>query len=288
LPETSLTCPVCDSRTWQESYARLAWRFVRCTGCGLVRLDPLPTEAELVAHYARRAAAGGNYDLARAANRDANLGTAVDLLAKVAPRTGVVLDVGCFDGKLLELAAARGWEVFGIEPQEEAAAAAERRHPGRITHATLEEAAAGSLGEFDAITAISVLEHLRDPQALFELVRSSLRPGGVLVIQTPDRRSLPARLLGRYWPPISPPEHTFHFDRSTLRRMCRRYGLVEVELRRDVKRLRVQYVYDQFQFFGPEFHRVLAPAMRVLPQRLKDATLPFYAGEIFLAACRPS
>jgi SAM-dependent methyltransferase len=287
LPEGEFDCPVCDSFVWREIYVRVGWTFMRCSGCGLVRLDPLPSEAQLVAHYARRAQAGGNYDLARAANRDANLVAVLDFLAEVTPGPGTVLDVGCFDGRLLELAAGRDWDVFGIEPQEEAAAVAERHHPGRIEHAALERSVRWEPRAFDAITAISVLEHLRDPKALFELARRCLRPGGVLVVHTPDRRSLPARLLGRYWPPIAPPEHTFYFDRRTLRSMSRRYGFAEAGMRRDVKWLRPQYVYDQFQFFGPEFHRLLAPLMRVLPRRLKNRPLPFYVGEIFLAARLP-
>jgi hypothetical protein len=44
-----------------------------------------------------------------------------------------------------------------------------------------------------------------------------------------------------------------HFDRHTLRRISSRYGLTHVASRRDVERLRMQYVYDQFKFFGPEF-----------------------------------
>ena len=58
--------------------------------------------------------------------------------------------------------------------------------------------------------------------------------------------------------------------------------------KRDVKRLRVEYVYNQFEFFGPEFHRLLAPVMKVLPRRVTAAALPFYAGELFFAARLPA
>jgi SAM-dependent methyltransferase len=259
---------------------------VSCRRCGLARLDPLPSEPELEAHYAARSKPGGNYDRGLAAERRTNLESALDLVDELAPVRGALLDVGCFDGGLLDTAVERGWDVWGLEPQDDAARSAEERHPGRIIHATLEHADAVGRRTFDAITAIGVLEHLRDPRALFELARTCLRPGGLLVVQTPDRRSVPARLLGRYWPPIAPPEHTFYFDRRILRLISDRYGLAQATMRRDVKRLRVRYVYDQLEFFGPEFHRLLAPVMKALPRRAKDARLPFYGGEILFAARR--
>jgi SAM-dependent methyltransferase len=279
-----LACPVCDSTAWTDLYARLGWRLVRCELCGLARLDPLPSEAELATHYSTRARRGGNYDLGRAPERQGNLSDALDFVEGLGVRSGTLLDVGCFDGGLMDLARGRGWEAWGLEPQDEPARAAEQRHPGRITHASVERAEGLPRRAFDVVTAIGVIEHLRDPGALLDLASTCLRPGGVLVIQTPDRRSFPARALGRYWPPVAPPEHTFYFDRRNLPRICRRHGLASLAMRRDVKRLRVQYVYDQFEFFGPELHRLLAPAMALAPRRMRNARLPFYGGEILFAA----
>ena len=260
---------------------------MKCERCGLMRLEPLPSERQLNEHYAARARDGGNYDLTRANERQPNLVRTMDFVQTLGLAPGRLLDVGCFDGGFLDEAAARGWEVWGIEPQAEPAAVAELRHPGRIVSLALEDVGELPIGEFDLITAISVVEHLRQPQALLELADRRLRPGGVLVIHTPDLRSFPARALGRWWPPIAPPEHTFYFDRRTLRRLVERHGLHHLGTTRDVKRLRVQYVYDQFRFFGPEFHRLLGPVVRALPRRARDAQLPLYGGETFFAAVRP-
>ena len=37
------------------------------------------------------------------------------------PRQGKLLDVGCSSGVHLEVAQKRGWDVYGVEPTEEAA-----------------------------------------------------------------------------------------------------------------------------------------------------------------------
>ena len=265
---------------------RLPSQAGRCETCGLSRLDPLPRAGQLAAHYEQRAERG-NYEPEKAPERAASFRDVLDFAERCGARRGRVFDVGCFDGGF-DLAAERGWEGWGLELQKQAASVAERRHPGRIFSGTVEEFSGIQPQYFDLITAIGLVEHLRDPRRLFSIAKDGLRRGGLLVIQTPDLRSIPARLLGRFWPPIAPPEHTYYFDRVTLPLISRRYGLAPVRTRPNVNRLRLSYVHDQFQHFGPEFHRLLGPLMGVLPQGLKGARVPLYGGEILFAAVRVS
>jgi SAM-dependent methyltransferase len=248
-----------------------------------MRLDPLPTEHDLAQHYASRARAG-NYQLDRSSERGAGLIQVLEFTARCGASGGRLFDLGCFDGGLLDLAAERGWDSWGLEPQAEAVQAARRRHPGRIFQGTIEKFDDVPNQDFDVVTAIGVVEHVLAPASLFELAATLLRPGGLLVIQTPNRESLPARLLGRYWPPVAPPEHTFYFGRSTLDWMCRNHGFTRVAARPHVKRMRLAYAYDQFQYFGPEFHRYLGPVVRRLPGRVLAARMPLYGGEMLYAA----
>ena len=279
------TCPVCEGTSWNREFRRLGWDFVRCRDCGLRRVDPVPTEEELSAHYERRAAAG-NYELEKAPERNAGLEQVMSFAEDAGAAGGRLFDVGCFDGGLLDVAGGRAWEGWGLELQGAAAAEAERRHPGRIFQTTVEEFEPPADLEVELVTAVGLIEHLRDPQSLLSVASSILAPGGMLVVQTPNLESLPARLLGRYWPPIAPPEHTFYFGRSTLARMAQRFGYEVVFVRRHVKKLRVGYAYEQFEHFGPEFHRFLRPVARRLPRRALDVRLPLYGGEMLFAARR--
>jgi SAM-dependent methyltransferase len=276
-------CPVCEQESWQHAFRRLGWDFVSCAECGLMRLDPIPTEAQLAAHYEGRAA-GGNYEIAKSPERDAGLEQVLEFAIRAGATGKRLFDVGCFDGRLLDLALARGWDGWGLELQGEAVAEAQSKHPDRIFESTLEAFQAPAVLEVDLVTAVGLIEHLRDPLSLFSLASSILRPGGMLVIQTPNRESLPARALGRFWPPIAPPEHTFYFGRSTLTRLSARHGFAPVRTRAHVKKLRVGYAYEQFEHFGPEFHRLLGPVVRRLPARALDAQLPLYGGEMLFAA----
>lgn len=77
-------------------------------------------------------------------------------------------------------------------------------------------------GSFDAVFAGEIVEHLADPdRALREWV-GALRPGGRLVLTTPNRTHLMARLTRRYEP--KNPEHLFEYSRDELVTAVRRAG----------------------------------------------------------------
>ena len=46
-------------------------------------------------------------------------------------------------------------------------------------------------GPYDQVTLTDVLEHLEDPRACLRALREQMNPGALLVISTPNRRSLP-------------------------------------------------------------------------------------------------
>lgn len=109
-----------------------------------------------------------------------------------APR---VLDVGCGGGFLLERLAGRGYAGVGVDLSPESVAIANRRLEA-IGAADRLRAEVGSAyepppGPFDVVTLTDVLEHLEDPRACLRALRDVLAPGGLLVVSTPNRRSLP-------------------------------------------------------------------------------------------------
>ena len=66
--------------------------------------------------------------------------------------------------------------------------------PGRIVHGTLEDARFPD-GRFAVVVLSDLLEHVREPMIFLREVRRVLRPGGRLLIVTPDLGSLSARKM---------------------------------------------------------------------------------------------
>lgn len=108
---------------------------------------------------------------------------------------GRVLDVGCGTGFLLERLAERGFSGTGVDLSPESVEHA-RRRLAEIGAADRLTAVVGSAyeppeGPFDLIALTDVLEHLEEPRACLAALRAQLAPDGLLVISTPNRRSLP-------------------------------------------------------------------------------------------------
>jgi SAM-dependent methyltransferase len=149
----------------------------------------------------------------------------LDLLASSPP----VLDVGCGRGELLSALAERGVACSGVDL--DAGMVAEARVAGLdITAgdgvAHLRSLPEGSLG---SIIAVHVVEHLplHALLDLLELAATRLRPGGILVAETPNPASLV--VLGNSY--ILDPTHVWPLHPSLLTFLCERAGFRDVELR---------------------------------------------------------
>ncbi len=133
----------------------------------------------------------------------------LETIDRFGPRGGGrVLDVGCGGGFLLERLAERAYSGVGIDlsPESVDIANARLKEIGAADrlHAEVGSAYEPPDGEFDLITLTDVLEHLEHPRDCLRALRARLAPGGLLVVSTPNRRSLPGarRWLADYVPGI--------------------------------------------------------------------------------------
>jgi SAM-dependent methyltransferase len=115
-------------------------------------------------------------------------------LLELAGSPGRVLDVGCSSGYLARRLVDRGAVVVGIDSDEQAAEEA---------RAVCEQVVVGDVESmplpfpehsFDVVLCGDLIEHLRDPEAFLARVRPLLRPGGRLVLTTPNVANWAMRL----------------------------------------------------------------------------------------------
>src|SRR5437016_3773028 len=143
---------------------------------------------------ARTDYAGDRMDL-----RESRIRKLLRLLEDETP--GRLLDVGCAGGELAALLATRGWRVQGAEAEPALVEAARAR--GVVARSVdLDRAPLPwPAGAFDAVVAAEVLEHVVDTDHLLGELARVVRPGGALVVTTPNLASLENRLrllCGRY------------------------------------------------------------------------------------------
>jgi 2-polyprenyl-6-hydroxyphenyl methylase/3-demethylubiquinone-9 3-methyltransferase len=105
------------------------------------------------------------------------------------PLTGKsALDVGCGAGLLAEPLARLGADVTAIDAAPELIDVARdhaRRQGLEIDYRAT--AVEDIVGQFDLVTSLEVIEHVADPQAFVRAIAKRLKPGGLLIMSTPNR-----------------------------------------------------------------------------------------------------
>jgi SAM-dependent methyltransferase len=231
-------CLVCSSPQFTTVFAgsdRLyrtttrEFAVVRCSACGLLRLDPRPSPEELRLYYPenywfapdRSAASRLEEGYRRIVLRD-HVQFVAQALADSTAR-GPLLDVGCGGGLFLGLMRERGHRVVGLDFSPQAAGIAWSRQQVPAVVGDLERAPLRP-GSFAGLTMFHVMEHLYDPRAYLRIARELLARDGRLVVQVPNAASWQARLLGSAWNGADIPRHLINFRDSDLMRMIESAG----------------------------------------------------------------
>lgn len=115
-----------------------------------------------------------------------------DTLAKHLPLLHAkVLDIGCGGGLFLSLLKQRGADVIGLELSDSRAQYAKTKHGLVIDKHPIESDhwQRGYANHFEAVTLWDVIEHVNYPQQTLRSAVNVLKPGGLLLIDTPCRDS---------------------------------------------------------------------------------------------------
>ena len=137
---------------------------------------------------------------------------------------GKLLDIGCSQGAFCKLAQELGFEVCGIDPAEEAIKYASQQLNLKNVFVGSSQEIPNHWKDFNIITLLEVIEHLSNPR---EMVRKSfdlLKPGGYLLLSTPNNNRLGA-LLNRRLKFDFPPHHLTRWRAHTITLLLKEMGL---------------------------------------------------------------
>lgn len=241
------------------------WNLQECSACGSAYLDPRPDRATIglaYANYYTHCAHGSTtvrrigairtllhdwlngyvnacYGLQRSPARRVGrfliplfvpLRAAADAECRHLLRPpvggGGLLDVGCGNGQFLKVAREMGWNVEGVDFDEQAVGVA--RAAGLEVRLGGVELFEGVSERYDVITLSHVIEHVHDPIDVLGRIHRLLKPGGRLWLETPNLGSVGHRLYGPHWRGLEPPRHLVLFTAASLRSVLHKVGFLQV------------------------------------------------------------
>jgi 2-polyprenyl-3-methyl-5-hydroxy-6-metoxy-1,4-benzoquinol methylase len=226
-------CPVCNSDRSKILHSLEKGKLVTCQNCSLIFFTPRPTSEELVDFYNSHSyrelyenspMAGEVFAKARYEQLHKTISQYASSLFSNHKKQ--YLDIGCGEGDLLSIAVKDGWEITGTELSAKAVDRANHLLGNKVL---LGDVVSLDLPEnhYDLITIYHVIEHLIDPIKTLTKIRQLLKPGGLAFIETPNIGSIGARIKGKNWSHIIPPEHITYFQTNSLRYTLKKSGFSE-------------------------------------------------------------
>lgn len=228
-------CLVCGSeqlpinlKLKDHSISKEDFELVKCGNCNFVFTQNIPSQEEIGPYYVsedyishsdtKKGLINSLYHTVRAWMLKSKKG----LVKKYAP-SGKLLDVGCGTGYFLNFMKNSGFDVLGVEPDENARELGVKNFglevysPEKLLNEGIDQ-------KFGAITMWHVLEHVHEPDLYFQTYRKLLEDKGVLVIAVPNCSSYDARHYKDYWAAYDVPRHLWHFTPETIKKLGEKNG----------------------------------------------------------------
>ena len=223
------TCPLCGHFEFKKVFTKFSLSVVRCQQCSLLFTNPRLIEAKIMSRYSDdyffkeylpvlEASLNGS-DLTPIKNQ---FRLFLQIIERFYMPGKKLLEIGCGAGFFLYFAREAGWQVEGIEYIDVAAKYARDKFDLNVQQGKFEEFSFHE--EFDLIALLETLEHLREPCLSLKKIYRWLKPGGILLLSTPDYQSLSRFFLGINWAVLSPADHLFYFTRDTINRLLKASG----------------------------------------------------------------
>ncbi|MEL7499574.1 MAG: class I SAM-dependent methyltransferase [Planctomycetota bacterium] len=212
LEEQAQTVSDCCENCGHETLSRFEVEkgncFLVCPQCLLYQKREQPPLEHYESNYHTTYASRRNYKILTALTR---LGALTKYLDVDHPK---MLDVGCSIGATVEAAVRLGWDAHGVDVSKTAVQYCVDQglqcQPIDGLRLPFED------NSFDVVTSWHVIEHVEDVKATLAEWYRVVKPGGILVLETPDSQCWKARRLGTEYKHFWPFDHLYTFTRSNM------------------------------------------------------------------------
>ena len=234
--ERLFACPLCGSpnivRTIQGNDFETgigAFEIYFCKKCGITFTNPRIASDDLDKLYALRMTA--DFPKTRGFAhylRVLFISRSLEFVKRLVPGNRLcVLDYGCGDGTFSVEIAKKNWvsKLVSCDFHEKAPLSILQANSIQyISYSKFLE----NDSMYDLVFCRHVLEHLRDPKLFMENIKLKIKPGGFLVIETPNFDSVWKKIFGKYFQPLYVPRHLFHFTKKTMSAFLHEFSIKRI------------------------------------------------------------
>ena len=134
-----------------------------------------------------------------------------------------ILDVGCGAGSLLDMLKNISLSQIGVEPCVPYLESLTKH--GYKIYSSVSEAIEDKKGMIDYGFSIQVIEHVKNPIEFLKEIRKLIKPGGRLLISTPNRNDILMTLLkDKFYQFFYRTQHRWYFDEASLTKCAQSAG----------------------------------------------------------------
>ena len=242
--DEQIDCNICGTDNHEvmfEAGKAQPARIVRCKTCGLMYSNPRARAVDHELHESWDASGilkgvttdpghpyRWRYEKEKGQVRDFE--PTRQLIRKLHPTPGRMVEVGSGLGYLLRSFKDEGWDVLGIDPWRALPEHTQEVHGIETIPLTLEQAELPD-SSADVVILLHVIEHVPSPVDTLREIHRILKPGGHLVMETPRYDTLMFKMLQHRERSLRCDGHIYFFTFDTLRKAYEKAGFSEVETR---------------------------------------------------------
>jgi 2-polyprenyl-3-methyl-5-hydroxy-6-metoxy-1,4-benzoquinol methylase len=237
IAKKSILCPVCSHDKYTVLFSndryKMGLQTVICNQCGLIYLNPRPTEEAMISFYEN------DYrmfyeSIAVPTKKYIEKGPFIprakfvlEVLQNYLDKANTFIDIGCAEGTLLNIVEENYPKIktFGIEPSIGFGGYAKENIKGKVFIGNYKTFIKNYPGHrFDVLATTHVLEHILNPVEFLYGLKGLMTNRSVLYIEVPNIMSSKVSGLGAIHL-----GHVLSFDPSTLKILLKRTGFEIIE-----------------------------------------------------------
>jgi 2-polyprenyl-3-methyl-5-hydroxy-6-metoxy-1,4-benzoquinol methylase len=228
------TCPVCGNKGHKpflickdHTVSKEEFQIVECNHCQFKFTTPVPRETIIGKYYQSNEYISHSDTKDGLVNRLYHLVRKITLKNKLSlvnslTRGRTILDIGCGTGYFLKTCKENGWQIDGMEPDQNARKMAEKLNKHELYSDLF---SIQQNHQYDIVTLWHVLEHMYKLNESIIKIKLLMKEQGKLVIAVPNCESEDARIYKENWAAYDVPRHLYHFSQKTMATLLEKHDL---------------------------------------------------------------